>query len=330
MLRVICLVLLAIGTGVSTAAAESVANVPAPQTQPAPRTREFTLDYGATIRGLAAGSRVRVWLPVPASSEDQEIRLVRRDAPAAVSIAAERKYGNTIAYFETVAAPDGAVRFAMTYHVLRREAAAEPLRNAHLTADLFLRPDTLVPIGGKPITLLAGKALPEDAMSLGRVLYDTVDDHMQYRKDKPGYGRGDAVWACDSRFGNCTDFHSLFISLARTERLPALFEIGLPLPESRGRGEISAYHCWSKFRLPDGRWIPVDISEANKHPNLREYYYGHLTPDRVAMSVGRDLTLVPPQEGPPLNYFVYPYVEVDGKPLPPEQIEKTITFADID
>ena len=29
--------------------------------------------------------------------------------------------------------------------------------------------------------------------------------------------------------------------------------------------------------------------------------------------IGRDLRLKPAQDGKPLNYFVYPYVEVDGQ-----------------
>jgi hypothetical protein len=32
--------------------------------------------------------------------------------------------------------------------------------------------------------------------------------------------------------------------------------------------------------------------------------------------VGRDIRQDPPQQGEPLNYFIYPYAEVDGKPLP--------------
>ena len=32
--------------------------------------------------------------------------------------------------------------------------------------------------------------------------------------------QGDVLWVCDSRFGNCTDFHSLFISWARAKGLP--------------------------------------------------------------------------------------------------------------
>jgi len=63
-------------------------------------------------------------------------------------------------------------------------------------------------------------------------------------------------------------------------------------------------------------WIPVDISEANKNPSLRDYYFGNLTENRVGFTVGRDLTLVPKQDGSALNFFVYPYVEIDGKPYP--------------
>ena len=71
---------------------------------------------------------------------------------------------------------------------------------------------------------------------------------MKYSKEGKGWGRGDSDWACDSKFGNCTDFHSLFISLARSQKIPAKFEIGFPLPDKRGAGDIPGYHCWAKFR----------------------------------------------------------------------------------
>jgi hypothetical protein len=52
-------------------------------------------------------------------------------------------------------------------------------------------------------------------------------------------------------------------------------------------------------------WDPIDISEAEKHPELRDYYFGNLTADRVGFSVGRDLNLVPQQESEPLiNLFI--------------------------
>ncbi len=36
----------------------------------------------------------------------------------------------------------------------------------------------------------------------------------------------------------------------------------------------------------------------------------------VQFTQGRDLKLAPAQEGAPLNYFVYPYVEIGGKEYP--------------
>jgi len=48
--------------------------------------------------------------------------------------------------------------------------------------------------------------------------------------------------------------------------------------------------------------------------------------DRVEFSVGRDLVLNPRQTGEPLNFFVYPYAEADGKPITP--IERSFAYRD--
>jgi transglutaminase-like putative cysteine protease len=298
---------------------------------PAPMSRNFLFTYSATITGLPAGRMARVWLPTPSDDSDQTVTLVNQRLPARPHNAQEPKYGNRILFLEAPANAAGEIPLSLTYRVHRRECSVdEPAGPADVEQiKLFLRPDAKVPIGGKPATLVAGKALPADPAALGRYFYDLVDDHMQYRKDKPGYGTGDAEWACDSRFGNCTDFHSLFISLARTSKLPAKFEIGFGIPEKRGAGEVPGYHCWAKFKPGNKSWIPVDISEANKHPEKRDYFFGHLCENRVAFSVGRDLVLVPRQAGPPLNFFVYPYAEVDGQPVPPERIRKQFHYQDV-
>jgi len=43
--------------------------------------------------------------------------------------------------------------------------------------------------------------------------------------------------------------------------------------------------------------------------------------------MGRDLRLTPSQEGKPLNYFVYPYVEVDGQEYP--NVSLTFSFQEV-
>jgi transglutaminase-like putative cysteine protease len=297
----------------------------------APTSRQFVLTYAGEVTGLKPGETVRLWLPLPPTNSDQEVRIVRQELPAKGDVGREPVYGNDILYCKAVANADGKAPFEIVYSVTRREVKGDsgsaPATDAAKVARL-LKPDALVPVDGKPLELIKGKELPKDATATARVLYDTVNGHMRYSKEGTGWGRGDSVWACDSHRGNCSDFHSLFISLARSQHIPAKFEIGFALPGKRGSGEIVGYHCWAKFLPPGKDWIPVDISEANKNPALCEYYFGNLTENRVCLSTGRDLALVPKQDGPPLNFFVYPYAEVGGKPYPQERIRTRVAFAD--
>jgi transglutaminase-like putative cysteine protease len=290
--------------------------------------RTFLFTYQAAATGLRPGETARIWVPVPPSNEDQDVHLVREQLPAEGRYGREAEYGNRLLYLEAPANDDGKVPLSLTYRVRRREVSEED--GGTRVAERFLQPDALVPVGGKPLTLLAGKDLPRDQFEAGKFLYDLVDAHMRYSKEGTGWGRGDAAWACDSKYGNCSDFHSLFISLARAQKIPAKFEIGFPVPEKPGAGDIPGYHCWAKFKPEGHGWVPVDISEANKNPKLKEYYFGHLSPGRVAFSAGRDLTLVPKQDGPPVNFLVYPYVEVHGKPHPQDRVERHFRYEDVD
>jgi hypothetical protein len=63
---------------------------------------------------------------------------------------------------------------------------------------------------------------------------------------------------------------------------------------------------------------------------MKDYYFGNLTPDRVRFTVGRDLDLVPKQNGPALNFFIYPYVEVNGAVLASEKMQTKFSFQDVD
>jgi transglutaminase-like putative cysteine protease len=152
-----------------------------------------------------------------------------------------------------------------------------------------------------------------DRARTARGIYDWVVDNVEYKKVGSGWGNGDTFWACNERYGNCTDFHSLFISLARTEEIPARFEMGFPVPADRPAGEIGGYHCWVEFYLEGTGWFPIDASEAFKHPEKRELFYGTHPADRIHFTTGRDLRLGPSHRGKPLNYFIYPYVELEGR-----------------
>jgi transglutaminase-like putative cysteine protease len=305
-----------------------------------PDSRHFAFHYRFWVKDLkppgdVATDLVQMWLPCPSSSYCQKVQRLAATAPAELAEHTEARYGNRMLYLETPIPSDGEFEVDVPYDVVRREVldadsmsdAATEKMNDMLKAQ-FLAADSMVPITGKPLEMLEALELQRDPCDLARQLYDLVDEHVIYKKEGAGWGRGDTNWVCDSGYGNCTDFHSLFISLARSQGLPSRFEIGFSIPPDKTEGPIAGYHCWAWFYLDERGWVPVDISEADKHPELKDYYFGNLTADRVMFSVGRDLELVPESANEPLNFFIYPYIEVGGKPLPKENVELQFSFAD--
>jgi transglutaminase-like putative cysteine protease len=303
------------------------------------KTREFLFTYAGAVKELPAGTKARVWMPMAVSNAQQEVSVVSQKVPAGAQIGHDKPYGNQVLSFEGVANEKGEIPFEITYRVKRKEVKTDFTTSGGVPVgdgekvNRFLKPDAKVPIDGKPLDLLKeslkGGQLPKDPFTAARVMYDLVNKHMTYKKIGTGWGQGDSVWACDSKYGNCTDFHSLFISMARGNKIGAKFEMGFSVPTKAGSGPIGGYHCWAWF-LPEGKaWIPVDISEANQHPELTDYFFGNLNENRVAFSVGRDIDLEPPQQGPSLNYFIYPYVEVDGKTYPAEKVQRAFSYKDV-
>jgi transglutaminase-like putative cysteine protease len=287
-------------------------------------SRHFTFHYAFTVKNLSGVKKIRVWIPAAQSDAYQEVKIVSAKGDLALKKTRDPKFGNEIYYGESAGTARPELHFDVECDVVRHErvvlgavprVVATSLSSKERNEDL--QPDALVPITGLPADLAAkvtqGKAQPLDK---ARAIYDYVFTTMRYDKTGEGWGRGDVLYACDAKKGNCTDFHSLFIAMARSQGIPARFEIGFPLPPDKHSAEIAGYHCWADFYIDGKGWIPVDISEAWKHPEKRDYFFGSHDVNRVQFSMGRDLRLNPAQDGKPRNYFVYPYVEVDGQEYP--------------
>jgi transglutaminase-like putative cysteine protease len=194
----------------------------------------------------------------------------------------------------------------------------------------WLKPDRLVPLDDQIRSWaqeVVNAAHAKTDLEKARAIYNHVVSTVKYDKSGKGWGRGDIYYACENRRGNCTDFHAIFIGYARAVGIPARFAIGFPLPAERGAGQIAGYHCWAEFYAQSIGWVPVDASEAAKDPSRREYFFGAHDENRVEFSRGRDLILKPAQAGEPLNYFVYPYAEADGKPF--NDVEHVVAYRDV-
>lgn len=297
------------------------------------RTFEFT--YQVHVGGMPSAGPIRLWIPLPQSDSHQDIQDLHIVSGVRYKLGQERKYGNRFAYFE----PDP-IRAAAGFEVLlkfivtRREHRVFLSRGRPRADKLdkefarFLQPDRLVPLDGV-ITDLARQQTSGAATPLekARRIFEFVIASMRYDKSGQGWGRGDAIWACTAKRGNCTDFHALFIGLMRASGIPARFEIGFPLPEDKHEGVIPGYHCWAEFYLDGVGWVPVDASEAWKNPTKHDYFFGAHDDNRVFFTAGRDIHLSPEQKGEPLNYFIYPYLEGNGNAVPP--LESHFSFRDL-
>lgn len=273
---------------------------------------EFVFHYSVELPPLDGAAKL--WLPVAQTDRFQEVKLLAQKTPTDATIIEDDKYGNKALYLELTPEHSGA-RLQLDYQVTRLEKSA--YREDDTNLDNYLAATPLLPTGGRFDSIaqsVINEREAEGELMRARALYDYVVDNVRYAKQGT-YGTADANFACDAKSGNCTEFHSLFISLARSAGIPARFAVGAAIPANRNDGGINGYHCWAEF-YADGKWWPVDISEANKYSDLATYYFGHHPANRIELSKGRNIQFNPGPASGALSFFAYPVLQVDGAEIP--------------
>jgi len=218
-----------------------------------PPARTFRFTYNFTVKDIPSGTkRVRVWVPVPQTDQHQTVRVVAVKAPVKTRMTQEPEYGNRMMYAEIPNSAPGKAEFTLEYKITRREYSRGDYAQLERTdrkpevvsasMSRLIAPDSLIPTDGK-IKELAVEVTGSQSgtVAKAKAAYDYLFTNMRYDKTGSGWGRGDAVWACDAKRGNCTDFHSPFIGMLRVDGIPARFDIGFPLPENKDKGEIAGY-----------------------------------------------------------------------------------------
>lgn len=271
---------------------------------------KFSFVYQATLPQMSEDARM--WIPIPSTDDFQTINVTNIDVPGTHQILKDDHFGNQVLFVE-LSPEDSGSPILLQFDVERQEKSM--YADSTIPA-AYLAPEKLVPNSKKFKDIAAEVLVDKNGGDLvkARALYDHTIDTMRYAKFGNEYGNGDAVFACDSARGNCTDYHSYFIALSRSAGIPARFAIGAAVPSGRDEGGISGYHCWAEF-FAEGKWWPIDISEADKYTSLSTYYFGHNPANRVEFSHGRDLVVTPMPESGPINFLAYPLLEVGGKPV---------------
>ena len=290
-------------------------------------SRKFEIEYVVELSDCPVGEEIEIWVPVPRGDDHQIISaygietddlLERTDSEERID-----SRGNKMVHISgKLKRPSGKMTFKATVQrfVNNVDLMDYSKDNGEKPAadSIDLQPSTLcfvTPQIQKEADALA--ALSPTTLGKARRFYDHILNQMAYSKAGKGWGRGDIYHACEVGEGNCTDFHTYFSALCMAVGIESRFQIGMwgkYTPQAE-RFKTGGYHCWAEFHVPGKGWVPVDISEADKDVANKDKYFGSQTANRVTLSTGRDLTLSPAQKGGPLNFFVNPYAEINGKPF---------------
>ncbi len=292
----------------------------ADQVQVEKTENHFQFIYSVTVPQITNDFKTgEIFVPIPQTNDCQVVHNVTVETNGSYEILREPEYNNKYAKILFTDSLQFNINLRVTIDITREKHDNYKTKKMvtieqPLVLNRFLQADSLVPIDGVVATEAA--ALITDSMTTvvkAQAMYDNIYSTMQYDKSGEGWGRGDALYACDIRKGNCTDFHSLFIGMARSAGIPARFLIGFPLPTDTNEAVINGYHCWAEFYLEGHGWIPGDISEAVKDNSKKEFLFGNLDYDRLMLSVGRDIKVETATGEKSFNFFIYPQVFIDGK-----------------
>ncbi|KYK24451.1 hypothetical protein AYK24_06085 [Thermoplasmatales archaeon SG8-52-4] len=313
--------------------------------QVALKEKEGTMAFNITIRTNETAKTVRLWQPYPVSNDNQKITNVTINGNYNYSgIHREPDNGNMIIYAEWID-PQEFPSLNFSFEIMRREVFLKdfPEEEGAIPIDVkkFLLPNNLGPVDGivKKYSdeITQGK---NTILSKATAIYDYLIEHGERDPNLNFCGDGDVCELLQNLRGKCVDFSSVFTALSRSAGVPAREILGTRIYRD---GDITgAYHCRAEFYLPNYGWVPVDPSDVAKlmlNENFeindtkvieaRDYFFGAQTETYVDFSTGRDIILNPEQDGGPINYFMYPYSEVNGEALDfisQEYLKYTVTF----
>jgi transglutaminase-like putative cysteine protease len=275
---------------------------------------------------------VRLWVPYPVSDSHQKIEDLDVQGNFSISqILREKNSGALYLFVEWRGAFEKRV-ITLTFRATAKERSAGKLKDRdepipeevkrYLDGNRWVHTD-------KEVGALAKEITKETSGVLGtaRAVYNWVVENTYRDPDVKGCGLGMADQMLVKRGGKCADISSVFVALARASGVPAREVFGLRLGTEAEQDMTKGHHCWAEFYLPGQGWVPVDPADVRKImlvKNLdlekagpyRNYYFGKVEENRIILTRGgRGITLEPPQASGPINYFMYPFGEVDGKPL---------------
>jgi transglutaminase-like putative cysteine protease len=310
--------------------------------------RSGAVTFAISVSTPRDAGTVKLWFPYPTSDLDQEIKDLKFNGNYTnFSIAREPRSGALYLYTEWTR-PFDAPALTVRFHARAKERTIARLADSGgaIPPEVakYVQAEFWIPSDDKNIQTLARQITrgKRGVLEKARAVYDWTVENTRRDPAVPGCGVGKVQLTLASRSGKCADISSVFVALARAAGVPAREVFGLRLGRPGQTDVTDGHHCWAEFYLPGTGWVPVDPADVRKMmlqesldlaaaKRWRDYYFGTVDEYRIVLQKGgRGLAF---SEGnvEELNYFMYPYAEVDGKPLDycrPKTFTFSVTFTE--
>jgi transglutaminase-like putative cysteine protease len=290
----------------------------------------------------------QLWIPYPTSNQHQTITNISiNGTQSSAAVYTERIFQSPMLYARW---NPGVKNRTLTFsfdvkrqEVIRGDFPEQEVPWSPADHALYLAPTRLGPIDGE-VKKLAEKITAGQTSVLGKAkaIYDWTCENTYRDPNTRGCGKGDVCLLLKQPGGKCTDISSIYVALARAANVPAREIFGIRQGKKAVQEITTWQHCWAEFYLPGYGWVPVDPADVRKMmlkrnitlsdaktTEYRNYFWGGIDPYRIKLGEGRDLTLNPPQSGPPVNYLMYPFAQIGKNTLDwldPETFKYSINY----
>jgi len=263
-----------------------------------PVTYEITQRITVTNHDVSALDLLELNVPIPLDWREQEVELVNITGDRTHRLRDTNRLGMIVRslYREPAVLPGpGQSRsLAITYRLTRKEIRANagrleartygPYGERSSEFHLYTRSEKLIDVDAQEIKEMAAKlkAKAKTPYRFAEAAYHYVIDRTEYASPSPSQG---ALECLRKGKADCGSYTALFVALCRAGGVPAR-----PVAGCWALGE-NQWHCWAEFLLPGVGWVPADPTAGDRGPREREYYFGNLDNNRVALAKTFNLTV---------------------------------------
>jgi hypothetical protein len=153
----------------------------------------------------------------------------------------------------------------------------------------------------KASELCENAATPREKL---RRIFEFVKGYLFYVEQAKEHG---ALWAYQSRVGDCTEFTNLIIALCRLSGIPAKFVSAIGYTEEKGEDFYAMGHAFALVYLPELGWVPVDATWSSPEGEL-----GKSSEEKLVLMVSDGSNLVKASEVTvPKDRISYSFVNTD-------------------